>query len=1200
MEEVPSSSRYRGSDYYRSGRVTSLHVQNGMLNATVRGSSDQHYGVVIDLNDQGDINVASGTCDCLAYWEYGSPCKHIVAVAYAAQDRLRILGKAKEGTKAKAGFAWDGASPYQEGFAPSSSTKARNSDREAVDLLKRRAWQMVLETGHHEEPLGVVNLEPVLQESVDYYGDREWKLSFKVGREKLYVVMNIMEFKDAVLKSGYIDLGKSHQQWANRAAFSAGSQPLLDFILKHYRIPRDYFYYYGGRKKDMDLDPATADAFFDILAGIAGNKADEGAPAGKADEGAPAGKANEGAPAGKANEGDPRLAEGTPDGQVDRTGNGSADKTGLKAQSKPKAKVKARAESKAGTEGKALPGTLKFNDPEVPGEASAARNRSSYKAAAKKKIRTLQVVPGIPPLDLRLEHDREGAILRCAQPYRIIEGLERIHVILGDVVYSCSEEFSAQCRDILLTLEAARKPYELFFGKKDLPSVFSTLVPEVANHVEVKVAQGLDEFVPASLDTKVYLDVDEEGNLLAHMTFSYAGKTHDAFEEKEPSRSFDLLGEYRAEQVLLRYMDFLPYRKGSAIIFAHDEDRIFELAFRGIGELSGIAELFISDELKKLKVRPSAVVSVGVQVKDNLLEIDFDIGEAEIEDMAEVLKAYRKAKHYIRLKDGSFLPIAEGPLSQFAELALGLDLSEGELKEGHASLSLNHALYIDSLLKQNEELRYQRDERFRGIVRSLRDVADTDFPAPSSLAPILRNYQAVGFQWLSTLDALRFGGILADDMGLGKTLQVLALLLASKEGGTLRPSLVVCPASLVLNWKDEAQRFTPQLKVAALIGNGQERQRLLGEGDGIDLLVTSYDQLKRDIKHYDALDFNFIVLDEAQMIKNQNTQNAKAVKLLKGRTRLALTGTPVENNLAELWSVFDFLMPGYLRSYGHFRKRYELPIVKDRDAKTIERLRSLVRPFILRRLKSEVAKELPEKIEQVLKVAMGHTQEKLYRSTLVASREELALALAGSAGGQGHIEVLAALTRLRQICCDPSLVFDGYHEGSAKLEACLELVENSHESGHRMLLFSQFTRMLDIIGDELEKRAIGFCRLDGSTSKLQRQAMVHDFNTGDVPVFLISLKAGGTGLNLTGADVVIHYDPWWNISAQNQATDRTHRIGQTKKVQVFKLIVEGSIEERILRMQERKHEIASMIIQEGGNAFESMTGEEMLALLEDG
>jgi SNF2 family DNA or RNA helicase len=410
---------------------------------------------------------------------------------------------------------------------------------------------------------------------------------------------------------------------------------------------------------------------------------------------------------------------------------------------------------------------------------------------------------------------------------------------------------------------------------------------------------------------------------------------------------------------------------------------------------------------------------------------------------------------------------------------------------------------------------------------------------------------------------------------------------------------VICPASLTLNWESEVQRFTPALHAKALVGTAPEREEILAKAGEYDLLITSYDQLKRDIEAYEGLTFAFIVADEAQYIKNRDTLNAQTVKRLRGETRLALTGTPVENSLAELWSIFDFLMPGYLFPYARFRVQYELPIVRGADSAAAERLRQLVRPFLLRRLKRDVLPELPPKTETVLKAAMESEQRKLYVATLARTRQDLEAALSTHSAGQGRLMILAALTRLRQICCDPALLYEDYHGGSVKLDACLELVESCIASGHRLLLFSQFTSMLDILETRLNAMGVATCKLVGATKTSDRQQLVSDFNQGDTPVFLISLKAGGTGLNLTGADVVIHYDPWWNAGAQNQATDRAHRIGQQNSVQVYKLISRDTVEERILRLQEEKTALAEQILKKGGNVFEALSREELLGLLEE-
>ena len=461
---------------------------------------------------------------------------------------------------------------------------------------------------------------------------------------------------------------------------------------------------------------------------------------------------------------------------------------------------------------------------------------------------------------------------------------------------------------------------------------------------------------------------------------------------------------------------------------------------------------------------------------------------------------------------------------------------------------------------------------------------------------MLRPYQAYGYKWLRTLSASGFGGILADDMGLGKTLQMISVLLAERDEGAIGTSLIVCPASLVFNWLDEFARFAPDLKVCAVVGSQAERSSILERYARWDVLVTSYDLLKRDAPCYEDLTFLYEVLDEAQFIKNHSTSAAKSVKILRARHRFALTGTPIENRLSELWSIFDFLMPGFLYGYDVFRKELEAPIVKKGDEEASRRLRRMVSPFVLRRVKNDVLKDLPEKVEEVRVIRLEEEQQRLYDAQVVHMKEMIA-ATGEEEFGRSRIRILAELTRIRQICCDPSLLFEGYEGGSAKREACLDLIRSAMEGEHRILVFSQFTSMLALLREDLDREGIAFYELTGATPKQERVSLVNAFNTGDVPVFLISLKAGGTGLNLTGADIVIHYDPWWNAAAQNQATDRTHRIGQTRMVTVFKLIAKDSIEEKIRIMQERKSSLADEIISSDASSLGTLDREELLALL---
>ena len=509
------------------------------------------------------------------------------------------------------------------------------------------------------------------------------------------------------------------------------------------------------------------------------------------------------------------------------------------------------------------------------------------------------------------------------------------------------------------------------------------------------------------------------------------------------------------------------------------------------------------------------------------------------------------------------------------------------------ALPLYRAPSLDRALSGQSGLHFNRDDAFRRISRSFHAVKDSEYAPPASLQKVLRKYQRDGYRWLRTLDGYGMGGILADDMGLGKTVQVLAYLLAMKEGGQTLPSLIVCPASLVLNWAEECEKFTPQLKCLPVDGDAARRAELAERFSEYDLVVTSYDLLRRDAALYGEQGFYACILDEAQAIKNHSTQKYKAVCRMKSRVRFALTGTPVENRLSELWSIFSFLMPGYLPPYKAFAARFEKPIAQEKDPAAIRRLNQLAGPFILRRMKAEVLKELPPKIENVCRVALSPAQRKLYLAAVLDAKEKLR-----AAKPEDRTAVFAVLMRLRQLCCDPRLAVEGWNEGSAKLDACAELIASAVEGGHRILLFSQFTSMLSLLEEKLDEMGVSRFTLQGSTPKPVRAELVRRFNAGEAQVFLISLRAGGTGLNLTAADIVIHYDPWWNVAAQNQATDRAYRIGQQNAVQVYKLIAQDTIEEKILELQQAKQSLAETVTGGADGAILSMKPEELLALLE--
>ena len=421
----------------------------------------------------------------------------------------------------------------------------------------------------------------------------------------------------------------------------------------------------------------------------------------------------------------------------------------------------------------------------------------------------------------------------------------------------------------------------------------------------------------------------------------------------------------------------------------------------------------------------------------------------------------------------------------------------------------------------------------------------------------------------------------------------------AKEDKGPAPTLVVCPTTVVFNWENEIQKFAPNLSVKVISGNAVEREAIIEKLDEYDVVITSYDLLKRDVEVYKKKDYEFkyIVADEAQYIKNNNTQNFKAIKEIKAQTRYALTGTPIENSLAELWSIFDFTMPGYLYSYKQFKEIFETPIIRDEDGYKIKKLKTLIEPFILRRIKEEVLTELPDKTVTVLNSEMEEEQQKIYASYMAEAREEVANELIGKDFEKNQMKILALLMRLRQICCHPSLFVDNYESGSGKLNLCMEIIKDAVQGNHKILLFSGYTSMFDILEKELEAEGIKYFKLTGQTKVGDRIKLVDEFNENEeVKVFLISLKAGGTGLNLIGADMVIHYDPWWNISAENQATDRTYRIGQKRNVQVYKLITKNSIEEKIYELQQRKAKLVDNMLSTNETFISRLSKDEIMDL----
>ncbi|HEY5346008.1 MAG TPA: SNF2-related protein [Verrucomicrobiae bacterium] len=564
------------------------------------------------------------------------------------------------------------------------------------------------------------------------------------------------------------------------------------------------------------------------------------------------------------------------------------------------------------------------------------------------------------------------------------------------------------------------------------------------------------------------------------------------------------------------------------------------------------------------------ITSSGVQWFD--LGVVFAAGSGEQFSAADIQRLILSGQNHTRLKNGKMAVIDSGAVEELQEVLL--DCAPQQHAAGYR-INNAQAGFLEATLKQHSDWKVQAPTAWRDRAAKQSGEAKLECPPLGDLENVLRPYQKHGVGWLNFLRANGFGGILADEMGLGKTLQTLAFLRTLPKGSN--PHLIICPTSLVFNWVAEVKKFTPELKILAL--HGSDRHARFSEIEGSDIVVTSYALIRRDAEKYRGLEFDTVVLDEAQHIKNRQTQNAQTVKAVRAKHRLVLTGTPLENSVLDLWSIFDFLMPGYLGTAKDFRERYELPIVKEKNAEAQTRLARRLRPFMLRRLKREVAKDLPAKIEQISFCELTPDQRGVYQQILEASRKEILAAVGEQGLAKSRMLVLTTLLRLRQICCDLRLLkLENVNAANAsgKLEMFGELLEEVIDGGHRVLVFSQFVSMLTLLKERLAEEKIEFCYLDGATAN--RGAVVEQFQNSAIPVFLISLKAGGVGLNLTGADTVIHFDPWWNPAVEDQATDRAHRIGQTRIVTNYKLITRDTVEEKILLLQNRKREIIQTTI----------------------
>lgn len=1135
--------RYESRDVELSAFVASSSGWNDRYRTSVTLSEDEEH--VIDYS-----------CTCPAFLKYDGMCKHSVALALAyIQDPTSFLG-------------------YKPNRTPETSP--------SIAEFMRRAERVSAEA----EAAGSISLAPTLT-----YGYENWSVRFKVhGPRGSYVVKSISNFANALREESFVTYGKKLAFTHTPSLFDERSRALAQFIeraatqrerrsdafrLSYYR---SYFTESVGR--DINLTEGEVIELLDIL----------------------------------------------------KTATFDFECTDSSLRRSSKAHV-VDADPRI---------TLRITRADQAGYL-IRRDEEMVFAAAGDRMYLLQ----------------DDMFFRCSPAFtRCADFLRSVYRSSDDQLFITPEDMPLFCSAVLPLLEEtldvdaprelellrpvpARFEFYFDYAKKTdcievdaqvlygekvfaLAKSPSTAERERAEHAEAARAQrtaarraGVGESAGAGANAGAGVGTRAGAGTSDDAPPSVPPLAESPFAEpplSEPPFAMHPLRDEALEQRALKLVQ--TFFNANNTLYLDDADLACELLFGGLSQFRALGEVFTTPAFDRLVSGKKPRVSMGLSLAGNLINLDVSATDLDAGELASLLSSYRKRKRFHRLRDGAYLDLADHDLGELERLADDLGISTRELVGGHVELPTYRAFYLD-----REFADAKRDASFESYVARLENAcapstadahgtagahaAPTAHVVPTALANVLRPYQREGFQWLCTLADMGFGGILADEMGLGKSVQLISLLLArAAEARDVGPSLIVCPASLVYNWVSEFATFAPELHVRAVEGAKRERERIRAQ-EGTDVLIASYDIARIDVREFEKLSLFCCTLDEAQYIKNHATLTTRAVKRLNARHRFALTGTPVENRLSEVWSIFDFLMPGFLGSYARFRERFELGILGGDEA-LARRLQSLVGPFVMRRCKTDVLPDLPDKLEQTVYVALGREQRRLYdaaeqklREDLNAQKKTTQARSADPVPEKSRVEVLAELMKLRQIALDPALAFENFHANAAKTQAIVELVEQTRDAGSKALVFSQFTTYLERLAAEFDALGIPYLRITGATPKKERLRLVNAFNADDTPAFLISLKAGGTGLNLTGASVVIHADPWWNAAATNQATDRAHRIGQKSTVSVYKVIATGTIEERILALQEAKSELAESVI--GGvsaHSLSSLTSEELLELLE--
>ncbi|WP_243445015.1 DEAD/DEAH box helicase [Romboutsia maritimum] len=784
-----------------------------------------------------------------------------------------------------------------------------------------------------------------------------------------------------------------------------------------------------------------------------------------------------------------------------------------------------------------------------------------------------RIIKGELPISIDLEMSNKEILIKSEEVLPVPISQKGDVVFYRGDIYLLSSENGIYYKKLYTVLDEFK---EISFTKDKVSEVLTNVIPKLQNlSNEVKIDKKIQENISQKLQVKYYFDLEEE-KITCDVKFEYEGEDEGKFIIKNIEKE---------EEAIYRLYTYYFEKDKNKYIFRGNDNQLYDFLSKEINRLKNIGEIYYSDKLKAKKIYNSTYIKVGLGEEVNhYLEFSFEIEGVNQSEYKNIIDAFKANKRFYKLGNGNFINLEDEKTKEMFKLmeSLGFTNNLNDMK-----IHTSKSLYINDLLTGKKLPYIYGIEKTKHIVDKFKNVDNITSKIPKDLNATLRDYQIDALNWFETLDYCGFGGILADEMGLGKTLQTIAFLLSRKG----KKSIVITPTSLIHNWKNEFEKFTPSLRVGIAHSLKGEREKIINSLENYDVILTTYGALRNDLEKYEEINFDYCIIDEAQNIKNPTAVSTDAVKAIKAKNRFALTGTPIENNLLELWSIFDFIMPGYLYNVSKFNAIFI------RDESQIQNLKKMIKPFILRRTKKQVIKELPDKIERKFLVELNKEQRKIYRVYVNDIKDKLK----EKNDIKDKITVFSYLTKLRQLCLDPSVIVEGYKGKSAKIEACLEIIKEYTEENNKILVFSQFTSVLKNIGKKLSKNNIEYSYLDGQTKAIDRIKLVGEFNESkDKKVFLISLKAGGVGLNLTSANTVIHFDPWWNPSVENQASDRAHRYGQREVVEVIKLISKGTIEEKIVQLQENKKQLIDDIID--GNlsdtsVLKNLSDEEILNLL---